>query len=193
MKYMPWFQKFALVVVGVTYRLAYKIEVEGLENIPKEGCLICANHPSVHDPLFVAVTMGLKHEISAMGKKELYEKKWLEPILIAIGTFPVDRGNADMKAIKQCLSDVKNSKKLILFPEGTRTKNSGKKAKAGVGLIAKKTGCPIVPVYIDNAPKLFGKVKITYGECIMPPPKEQKVSSEEFAQSILDHIFKMGE
>ena len=193
MKYVPWFQNLAKVVVSILYKIIYRIKITGRENIPDGGCLVCANHPGLNDPLFLVVSLGTKYEMSSMGKKEVYEKKWLARILIAIGTFPVDRGNVDIKAIKNCFQAIKEGKKLILFPEGTRTKNSEKKAKAGVGLIAVKMGCPILPIYIDGAPKIFGKVNVKIGECIIPPKKEEKQNNEEFSQYVLDHIFAMGE
>ncbi|MFI3227975.1 MAG: lysophospholipid acyltransferase family protein [Clostridia bacterium] len=193
MRYMPWFQNVAKVVVSTLYKIIYRIEITGREHIPEGGCLVCGNHPGANDPLFVLTALGYKYEMSSMGKKELYDKKWLAPILIALGTFPVDRGNTDIKAIKQCFRDIKDGKKFILFPEGTRTKNSGKKAKAGVGLIAIKMGCPILPVYIDGSPKFFGKVKVTFGPCIIPPSRTEKVDNEVYSQYVLDTIFAMGE
>ncbi|MFI3115144.1 MAG: lysophospholipid acyltransferase family protein [Clostridia bacterium] len=192
MKYMPWFQTGSKIVFWIVYSIFYKIKVTGKENIPEGGCLICSNHPGANDPFFIMVAVGHKNIFSCMGKKELYENKLLGAILIAMGTFPVDRGNIDVKAIKNSIVAINEGKKFVIFPEGTRSRNFDGKVKGGSAFIAIKTGCPILPVYIDNSPKLFGKVNITFGECIKPPQKSEKVSNEEYSQFILDKIFELG-
>ena len=193
MRYSPMFQKFARWAIYISYNIIYRFDVIGRENIPDGGCFVCANHPSLNDPVLVLVSLGTKYELSSMGKKELFDNKPLGALLTALGGFPVDRGKPDIKAIKMCLKDVKDGKKFILFPEGTRTENSGKKAKAGIGMLAIKAECPIVPIYIANSPKWFGKVKIIIGQPIIPPKRAERVSNEEFSQYILDHIFEIGE
>ena len=193
MTYKPWFQKIARYAVCISYRIVFRVKITGRENIPQGGCMSCANHPSLNDPPFVLVALGVKHEVSGVGKKELFENKFLNCLFLALGGFPVDRDKNDLKAIKQCLNDIKAGKKLILFPEGTRTRFSNKEAKSGLGLIAVKAQCPIIPIYLDNIPKPFGKINIIIGEPILPPKREDKVSHEEFSQSILDHIFTLGE
>lgn len=192
MKYLPWFQVVAKTVVYIIYAILFRVKVVGKENIPKEGCLVCANHISLNDPLFITIALGYKHEISSMGKKEMYDNKFLNVLLRAIGTFPVDRGNIDMTAIKNCLQAVKDGKKLVLFPEGTRNIESKGKAKAGIGLIAIKMQCPVVPVYVNANPKIFGKVTVTIGESIIPPKRAEKVPNEIFAQQVVDTIYTLG-
>ena len=56
---------------------------------------------------------------------------------------------------------------LVMFPEGTRSKD-GKllEGKSGVTLIARKTGCRIVPCAIDKKPRIFNKTKVIFGEPI---------------------------
>lgn len=192
MKYIPWFQTIARWAIYISYNIVFRIKVIGRENIPKDGCFVCGNHPSANDPVLVLVALGTKHVVSSMGKKELFDNKPLGMLLTALGGFPVDRGKTDIRAIKQCLKDVKAGKKFILFPEGTRTVKSGKKAKAGIGLLSIRSGCPVLPIYIANSPKLFQKVTMIIGEPLMPPSREQKVSNEEYSQFILDHIFEIG-
>ena len=52
-----------------------------------------------------------------------------------------------------------------MFPEGTRSKD-GKlgEGKSGVSLIAKKTGCTLVPCAINGKPKLFKKTIVNFGK-----------------------------
>lgn len=187
MKYSKTFQKFAVCLITLSYKFTYRIKIKGKENIPKGGCLVCANHHGLNDVLFLMLSIGPKHEFSGMGKKELYEHKFLGPLLTLLGSFPVNREGNDLKAIKLSLKALKDGKKLIIFPEGTRTKSSGKKAKAGIGLISAKSGCDILPVYIDNAPKLFSKVSITILPVIKCANREDDML--DYSQNVLDTIF----
>lgn len=191
MKYSKGFQKFAKTLLLCVYSLVYRIKITGTENIPQEGAVICANHPGLNDSLFVLIAMR-KHELAGMAKKELFEKNWLAYILTWLGAFPIDRGSNDLKAIKMSINSIKDGKKLIIFPEGTRTKNSDGKAKPGLSLIATKADCAVVPIYINCAPKLFGRVEINILQPILPPKKEEKISHDEFAQMVLDTILKAG-
>lgn len=192
MKYSKNFQKFSKTLLLCVYSVFYRIKITGIENIPKGGAVICPNHPGLNDSLFVLIVLR-KHELAGMAKKELFEKKWLAHILTWLGAFPVDRGSNDLKAIKMSINLIKDGKKLIIFPEGTRSKNSDGKAKPGLSLIATKAGCPVVPIHINCAPKLFGSVKISVLNPIDSPKKEEKIGHDEFAQSVLDTILKAGE
>lgn len=193
MKYSKTFQKFAVIVLTIFYKTFYRIRVIGRENIPIDGCLISGNHPTAHDAPILVSCIGIKHDMAGMGKKELFTNKFYGFWMYKLGGFPVDRGKSDIKAIKTCIDVVKDGKKLILFPEGTRTIRSGKKAKAGIGLIAMKTNCPIVPVYMPENLKIFRKNVVVFGTAILPPEKSLKVPCEVFAQEILDASFKIGE
>lgn len=117
----------------------------------KDGSLICANHISNWDPIFIAVK--IKNKLHFMAKAELFNIKPLVRIFKGINMFPVRRGENDISAIKSSIKVLKDGHNLMLFPQGTRT--IGKKpeiadAKAGVGLIAANTGVDIIPVAVYN-------------------------------------------
>ena len=71
----------------------------------------------------------------------------------------------DIGAMRKAISLINNGEILVMFTEGTRSKD-GKllEGKSGVTLIAKKTGCRIVPCAINNKPHIFKKTKLIFGE-----------------------------
>ena len=85
-----------------------------------------------------------------------------------------------MKTILQAIEYVKQGVSIAIFPEGTR--NTGEELsmlpfKEGSFKIALKTGCPIVPVAINNSAEIFenhlpklkkAHVVIEYGKPIYP-------------------------
>ncbi len=165
-------------ILPTMFRIIYRAEVHGQENVPKEGgAIIAANHISLWDPPFVGAFCPRR--VSFMAKKELFENSVFSSIITSLGAFPVNRGAADRNAIKTALTVLGEGKCLGLFPEGTRSK-SGKlgEPEAGIGLIAYKANVPIVPVAITgtNGKGLFPKFTIRFGKPIPAgDPKDKKL------------------
>ncbi len=165
-------------ILPIMFRIIYRAEVHGQENVPKEGgAIIAANHISLWDPPFVGAFCPRR--VSFMAKKELFENSVFSSIITSLGAFPVNRGAADRNAIKTALTVLSEGKCLGLFPEGTRSKD-GKlgEPEAGIGLIAYKANVPIVPVAITgtNGKGLFPKFTIRFGKPIPAgDPKDKKL------------------
>ena len=165
-------------ILPTMFRIIYRAEVHGQENVPKEGgAIIAANHISLWDPPFVGAFCPRR--VSFMAKKELFENSIFSSIITSLGAFPVNRGAADRNAIKTALTVLGEGYCLGLFPEGTRSK-SGKlgEPEAGIGLIAYKANVPIVPVAITgtNGKGLFPKFTIRFGKPIPAgDPKDKKL------------------
>lgn len=165
-------------ILPLFFRVVYRTEVHGQENVPKEGAaIIAANHISLWDPPFLG--SFCPRRVSFMAKKELFENPIFSSLITRLGAFPVNRGAADRTAIKTALGVLAEGKCLGLFPEGTRSK-TGKlgEAEAGIGLIAYKANVPIVPVAITgtNGKGLFPKFTIRFGKPIPAgDPKDKKL------------------
>ncbi len=165
-------------ILPTMFRIIYRAEVHGQENIPQEGgAIIAANHISLWDPPFVGAFCPRR--VSFMAKKELFENSVFSSIITSLGAFPVNRGAADRNAIKTALTILGEGKCLGLFPEGTRSKD-GKlgEPEAGIGLIAYKANVPIVPVAITgtNGKGMFPKFTIRFGKPIPAgDPKDKKL------------------
>ncbi len=76
--------------------------------------------------------------------------------LRAIGVFGVDRGNSDIAAVKTSIQSLRDGWNLLVFPEGTRVKEPGSvDVKGGVGMMAIRSGVPLVPVFIGRTSACF--------------------------------------
>ncbi|MBR6728575.1 MAG: 1-acyl-sn-glycerol-3-phosphate acyltransferase [Clostridia bacterium] len=138
----------------------FRIKIHGKENCPMIGAVIFAlNHKSNWDGL-IAATL-LPRQVELMAKKELFRVPVIGAIVKWAGAFPVSRGTGDLGAIKAALSILRAEKALVIFPEGHRIKkNQAHSAKAGVALLAEKTGAPIVPVAIRGNYRPFAKIDV---------------------------------
>ncbi len=162
-----FFYKLASFVTRNLYKVIFKVEVIGKENIPKEGAaIICSNHKSNFDPI-AATCLTSKRTVHFMGKKELFDTKFKDYFMRKMLTFPVDRDGNDLKAIKTALKILKDGDIIGMFPEGTRTPVMDiSKAKSGVTMIAIKAKVPVIPIYIESDYELFKPLKVTVREPI---------------------------
>ena len=152
--------------VSIFMHIVFRIKVEGRENIISDGpIVICSNHVTAWDPLFVAITFP--QPVCYMAKAELFENKIANWFFRSVYVFPVKRGGNDLHAIKSALSILKQGHTMGLFPEGTRhTDGQEHEAKSGVAMLAYKGGARIQPVALTGNIKPFGHVCIHIGKPI---------------------------
>ena len=172
MRFNKSIYNFFVVVLRIFMKIFFPYEVSGQENIEdlESGCIICCNHLSVFDPIFLMISCP--NDIFFMAKQELFENKFIGHILSLLGVFPVNRGKGDSSAINHAVNLVKSKKNLGIFIEGTRSKTGEfLRPKSGASVVALQTNANILPVCITgsaskNKIKIFKKTYINYGQII---------------------------
>lgn len=131
------------------------LKVLGRERLPKrEGFIIASNHISNLDPLVLGVSSGRR--LSYLAKESLFKNRILRFILHRVGAFPIRRGAPDFRAIRETMRRLKKGSPVVFFPEGTRKASGGeKRAQSGIGLIAAKSGAPVVPALIKDSDRVL--------------------------------------
>ena len=169
-------------IVRLVAAIILDVHLVGRQNMPEKGPMIIAsNHLSWADiPLIPAY---LEPKVVYMGKEETFQGKmgWLVRFL---GAFPVKRGEADRQSLRTAEEQLKAGRILGIFPEGTRSRiRKLGKAHSGLGMIALRSGVPVVPVAIYGSEKAFKKfrprITITYGEPMLLAPKGKKTTRED--------------
>ena len=94
--------RFWFAILIPVIRLFYWVRPVGRENFPKGAAVICANHSNWIDPFLIAYALD-GESLHMMAKAELFQNFLLKALLKAIGTFPVHREKADMKAVKTAM------------------------------------------------------------------------------------------
>ena len=165
-----------------------KINIYGLENLPKENCLFIANHQSYFDiGFFLAYVPKQKGFIS---KIEVASVPFLGKYMTDLRCVFIDRGNMkqSMKVILQGIEILKDGYSMVIFPEGTRSKDSKVgEFKAGSFKLATKAKVPIVPVTIDGAYDILIKGEHKINKAVVnfiihPPIYTDNMTKEEMAE-----------
>jgi glycerol-3-phosphate dehydrogenase (NAD(P)+) len=129
-------------------RFYFKLRRIGTEHIPREGAvLLAANHRSFSDPFMIGMCLG--RPLRFVAKWELFEKRWQARLLLALGAFPICRGESDEQAMETARRILERGGAVGIFPEGTRVRPGPlAEPRRGVGRLALETGAPVVPVSI---------------------------------------------
>jgi len=141
-------------VVAPLIALLFKLEIEGAENLPREGAYVLApNHYSESDPLAVALAVWKAGRAPRfMAKESLFRVPVLGWILRATGMVPVARSSSAASA-RQTLETsetlVRHGRGVIVYPEGTLTRDPGMwpmRGKTGAVRLALAGDIPLIPM-----------------------------------------------
>ena len=136
------------------------LQVTGLENIPKEdGFLMCGNHQGIFD--IVAIVDSFERPIAGVIKKELSEVPFIKQIIQCTHSYAMDRDDVrqSMKVIQSVAKDLLDKRNIVIFPEGTRSKNGNEMGEfhAGTFKCVAKSKAPIVPLAFIDSFKVLDK------------------------------------
>ena len=180
---------FLASVLKLFYKLMFRINIEGIENVTTDGGVIFTpNHKSNFDPPLIACILPVR--LTFMAKEELFKMKIIGFILKKCGAFPIKRGGTDISAMKSALKILKDGGNMLIFPEGTRCPENGKilRGKSGAALLAYKSEAKIVPIGIDGSYKFRKKITIRIGKTLdVNSYFTEKPSSADF-QSFTDNM-----
>lgn len=187
-----WRRIFQFLVCKIGYmvrlKLVYRLEVNGLENVPKDNrYIVCPNHLSTLDPpLMVAV---MPRSVSFMAKKELFDIPFLRWWIDWLGAFAVNRESLGPSTVKTVQTIQDSNWVLGMFPQGTRgVPGEIKGVTKGFAGLAKLTKCDILPVGIigSNEVKRWpftGKIIVNIGKPI-PYDKNTDLVKEKWIEEI---------
>jgi len=158
---VPLRNRFARRIIRPLFRSIFhifgRVEITGIENIPKEGPYIAAlNHISIYDGPLVAAFWPVPLEVA--GARIIWDKPGQSQIARMWGGIKVHRGQYDRRLIDKVLSLLQSGYSLLLAPEGTRSKSSGiQRANPGIAYLIDKACVPVIPVGVFGCKADFMK------------------------------------
>jgi 1-acyl-sn-glycerol-3-phosphate acyltransferase len=162
----------------LAFRVVYRAQVSGRDGVPAHGpLLIAANHQSFIDPPAIGSFVRTR-QLNFVARGGLFCFAPFAWFISFLNALPLREDGSDTAAIKETLRRLEQGRAILIFPEGSRTKDGQMhEFKRGVALLVKKARCPVVPVAIAGAyeawpatrtfPRLLGqRLRIAFGEPI---------------------------
>jgi 1-acyl-sn-glycerol-3-phosphate acyltransferase len=193
-----WFYRLICGALYVFLKLFYRIEIKGLENLPKGACIVAPSHTSFLDPPIIGATCP--DAVHSLAKASLFKNPIFGAAIRKLNSHPVQGSGEDMQALRIVIGLLKEGDKVLIFPEGARSP-SGElmPLKLGAAMMAINVDVPIVPVAIEGAyeiwkkgkkfPSFTGKLKVTYLPPIYPA-QFRDLSKKEAQQALTEAVFQ---
>lgn len=152
--------------------------VEHRERLPKEPCVIIANHQSMAD---IIAVLGLYYPYKFVSKASLFGLPIIGWAMKMAKYVSVERGRPkSMQAMMdECRAWLRAGMSVMIFPEGTYAPDGRMLPfKSGAFVLALEEKVPIAPVVIEGTPQLIyqdgpwlsprARVRVTVQEALLP-------------------------
>jgi len=176
----------------------FRIEVEGLHHLPRRGgAIIAANHPSLLDGVLLLVVCP--RPVRFLVAESLYCHRFLHGLFRLFGAIPVYRTTThNGEALRAAVEALRDGELIGIFPEGTIAEGGRMHSiKKGVGLLALKTGVPIIPLGIAGSREAYpqnrcvptpGRIVLSCGRPMRVAVSPEPHIPEDCVQGVLQGI-----
>jgi 1-acyl-sn-glycerol-3-phosphate acyltransferase len=181
--------KFLAQLTAVT---VFNIRRRGERLMPAAGGgLVMSNHQSNLDPVIIGLCC--ERRLNYVARQTLLTFAPLRWLLNSLDTIPIDRDGIGLGGLKETLRRLKRGELVLLFPEGTRTRDGEVQAlKPGFCALARRAEVPLVPVAMDGAFDAWPRqrsfprpavIHVQFGEPILPA-EVKLLSDEQLVQEV---------
>lgn len=140
--------RFISRMVGV---LVFDLRCIGREHTEVNGgALILSTHQSHLDPVLIGVTFN--EHLNYLARRTLFKNPLFGLVITLLDAIELDRDRSGLAGLKETMKRLRRDKKVLIFPEGTRT-SDGKIAplKPGFLSVARRSGVPLIPIAVTGA------------------------------------------
>jgi 1-acyl-sn-glycerol-3-phosphate acyltransferase len=190
----------ARAILSPIFSFCWRIETEGLDNIPAEGgAILCPNHISVLDSFFIPSV--LPRRVTYVGKAEYMDSWKTKHLFPAMGMIPIDRsgGDAAQAALDAASRVLERGELFGIYPEGTRSRDGRlHKGHTGPARLALRNRVPIIPVGVQGTveimppdapmPRPFRKARIRFGRPIDVTRYLDRADDRLVLRQIIDEV-----
>lgn len=184
------------------FKFYFRLRGINRDVMPEGACIIAPNHQSFIDGLLVASYIHNKtmNDTYFYAKKEHINNAFLRGMANRNNVIVMDLRKDLKESIQKMAEVLRQGKKLIIFPEGTRTHDGSVGSfKTTFAILSKELNVPILPVAIRGAYsamprgskfiKPFKKIEVEFLDLYYPEDKEPKVIAKEVKQLISERVY----
>ena len=157
--------RFLLFLASILVRPFIGISVYNRRNMQKGNGLIVCNHLRSWD-VFLIAFIYRKEILYFVGKQELIKNKFVAWLFKKAGFISIAREDNDVKSMIQIIRLLRQGKKVVIFPEGTRNRVNEdlQPIKNGAALMAISGKAPVMPMILYNRFRLFRRMYAGIGK-----------------------------
>lgn len=155
----------------------YGIRVRGRSHVPASGgALVLSNHQSHYDPILIG--LACDRRLNYVARSTLFRFSPFRWLIHSLDAIPIEREGLGLAGLRETLRRLKRGEMVLLFPEGTRTRNGEVGVfKPGFSALVHRAQVPLVPVAIDGAfdawPRTrawpwVARIEIQFGAPLLP-------------------------
>lgn len=159
-----WMRRFGRFTSGLTPLWRFSVEGEGPANIGQSAYVVVSNHQSSSDPFLIS---WLPWDMRWVAKEELFKLPLIGQLMHLSGDIPLRRGEraSVQEMFKECHATLKAGVSVMLFPEGTRSRDGELQAfKDGAFDLAIKAGVPVLPLVVEGTHTCRPKGSLWFGD-----------------------------
>ena len=199
--FIHWFSSNFLKIV---FHLYFHLRGKGKENIPNEPVMFAGNHRSGLDGAFVISRLPWRRvKNSFIFAKDKHFKSLFARFMAPRNNIIIMNINTNLReSIVQMSEILKQGKNLIIFPEGTRSKDKiMKEFKDMFAILSIALSIPIVPVAISGSeraafrsnrfPRPFTRLFVEFLPAVYPNPDINVQELKEKVQLDIDKALKI--
>lgn len=138
----------------IFFKIYFRFHGKGSENIPEGPCILAPNHQSYLDGLFVASFLKRKvlKQTYFYAKKDHVKNGFMRFLARTNNVIVMDIDGDLKESIQQLAAVLREGRKVIIFPEGTRSKDGNLvEFKKTFAILSTELQVPVVPVVISGA------------------------------------------
>ncbi|TVM32822.1 AMP-binding protein [Oceanidesulfovibrio marinus] len=207
-----WIARFMFHFVGSLFKIFFRLEVRGLENLKTCGqCVVTPNHVSYLDPFAVISAMNfrtfLRFQFAAWTGAAFANRfnSFFARLARAVPIDP-DRGVATSLALGSAV--LAEGSSMVWFPEGVRSRTGQmREFRPGLGLLLKQHGVAMIPTYVDGTREAMpvgrflpkrAKITVVFGapvstaELLANAPNGSTPIQERIMSGLRDRVAALG-
>jgi 1-acyl-sn-glycerol-3-phosphate acyltransferase len=201
-----WNAGFALIygvlriALLLVFRPFYLIRHVGPQPaLPDGGWILCANHASYLDPVFLQLV--LHRRVIFVMTNDFYQRKWGRWFFRLVGAIPVASGRLAREGLGKAVQLLRSGQPICIFPEGRlSTDGSLHEPQRGVAVIARLGQAPILPAGIYGNLRAWPKgarwlrrsdVRVAFAPLLDPPapqPPPGREAERRYAARLIEAI-----
>lgn len=179
--------------------LSLNYDLEGLENIPKEGpCVIVSNHPhGMSDGLmFGDIAMRVRDDVRIVVNEWLHCVRGMRPYQIKVDVYGGEEAKrANMAGMREILKWLREGHCILVFPSGSAASYSHRDRRViddpwqtNIASIIRKTKATVVPMHIAGRTGIFFQVLSTIAKGV----RANFLAREILRDGRMRHTIKLG-